>query len=195
MTTATAAKGVTEITSPTLYCPALLVTVAASEVPAHGPAALGWGLVAGLFVGVLPLLFLRAGARRGHWDSHHVTERDRRLIPFLVTMASVAAGIALLVTGSAPRSLVALVVAMLAGLTVMLLVSQLWKISVHAGTTAGGTVVLAAQLGLGGLLAGLLIAAGAGWSRIALRDHYPAQVLAGLGVGAAVAAAVYLPLS
>lgn len=190
----TLAAAVTEVTSPTVYGPALLVAVAACDVPDHGFAALGWGALAGLFVGVLPLAFLKIGARRGHWDTHHVSDRERRVIPFLFTLASVTVGLALLAVGSAPRNLIALIIGMVAGLTVMLAVSQLWKISVHAGTNAGGAVVLAAVFGPAGAGIGVVLAAAAGWSRVALGDHTRTEVITGLVVGAAVAAAVFLPL-
>lgn len=188
------ARAITETTSPTLYCPALLMAIAGYDVPSHGFAALGWGALAALFVGVLPLTFLKHGARRGRWADHHVTDRQLRHIPFLFVIASVAVGIALLIAGSAPRNLIALVAGMLAGLAVMLMINRAWKISVHAGTTAGGAVVLTATFGVIGAGVGALIALAAGWSRIALRDHTTAQVLLGLAVGAATAAAVYLPL-
>lgn len=185
---------ITETTSPTLYCPALLIAVAASDVPRHGVAALGWGALAALFVGVLPLIFLKVGARRGRWSDHHVTDRQQRRLPFLFVIASVAVGITLLLAGSAPRNLVALVAGMLAGLLVMLAINHHWKISVHAGTTAGGAVVLAATFGIIGAVIGIALALAAGWSRVAVRDHTPLQVLVGLAAGAATAAAVFLPL-
>lgn len=188
------AEAVTELTSPTLYCPALLVAVAASDVRDHGFAALGWGALAGLFVGVLPLAFLKIGARRGRWDTHHVSDRERRWVPFLFTITSVAVGLTLLAIGSAPRNLIALISGMFTGLAVMLAVSRTWKISVHTGTNAGGAVVLAAVYGPIGACIGIVLAGAAGWSRVALRDHTRTQVLAGLVVGAAVAAAVFLPL-
>lgn len=188
------ARAVTETTSPTLYCPALLIAVAGSDVQDHGFVALGWGAVAALFVGVLPLAFLKLGARSGRWTDHHVTDREKRLVPFLFVICSVAAGIALLIAGSAPRNLVALVAGMLAGLAMMLIINRFWKISVHAGTTAGGAVVLGATFGAIGAAVGLTIALAAGWSRVALRDHTAAQVLVGLVAGAATASAVFLPL-
>lgn len=188
------ARAVTEATSPTIYCPALLIAVSASAVPAYGTAALAWGALAALFVGILPLLFLKLGARRGRWSDHHVTDRERRRLPFLFVIASVAVGIALLIAGSAPASLIALVAGMLAGVAVMLLINHYWKISVHAGTTAGGAVVLGATFGMIVGILGVVLALAAGWSRVVLRDHTSAQVLMGLIAGAATAAAVFLPL-
>lgn len=188
------ARVVTETTSPTVYCPALLISVAAGDVSQHGVTALGWGAVAALFVGVLPLAFLKLGARLGRWSDHHVTAREQRRLPFLFVIASVAAGISLLIAGGAPRNLVALVAGMLAGLAAMLMINHFWKISVHAGTTAGGAVVLGATFGVIGGVLGVVIALAAGWSRVALRDHITSQVIVGLVTGAATAAAVFLPL-
>ncbi len=185
------ARLVTEITSPTIYGPALLVIVAAADIPQHGSIALLWGAVAGIFTGGLPLLFLRIGARRGRWDSHHVSEREHRQVPFLFAIVSVAVGIGILYTGHAPRDLAALVVAMLAGLAAMLAINQVWKISVHAGAAAGAAVILLYVFGIVGAVIGAAVAIAAAWSRLAVRAHSAAQVVIGACVGALVAAVVF----
>ncbi|WP_183068392.1 hypothetical protein [Streptomyces sp. gCLA4] len=59
--------------------------------------------------------------------------------------------------------------------------------SVHAGVSAGGVAVLAMTHGPWVLLACPVVAV-VGWSRVVLRDHTLAQVLAGAS-GAVVAAA------
>lgn len=188
-----AAAVLTELTSPTVLAPTLLIAMAVATEVRHHHGALLWGLLAAMFVGAIPLGFLKLGVRRGHWADHHVQHREARLIPLAVAAASVAVGIALLLAGHAPRAITALVIAMLAGLISVLIVSRWWKVSIHSAVAGGTTVILTAVFGIPGLVIGAVIAACAGWSRVASRDHTIAQVLAGIVIGAC-AALLYLPV-
>jgi EamA domain-containing membrane protein RarD len=57
-----AAAVITEVTSPTVLAPALLIVVAIHTQLAQHHGALWWGLLAAGFVGALPLAFLKLGA-------------------------------------------------------------------------------------------------------------------------------------
>lgn len=83
---------------------------------------------------------------------------------------------------------------MIAGLVVSLLLTQLWKISIHAGVAAGTVVVLCLVFGPVGNAAWPLVAA-IGWSRVELEDHTLAQVIGGSVIGAIVAGASFTVLS
>ena len=187
------AKIVTELTSPTLLAPALLIAVAVKTQLNEHHQALLWGLLAAVFVGVIPLAFLKLGVRRGRWDDHHVRERTSRAAPLVFAGCSVAVGIALLYVGHAPHAITALVVAMLVGLISVLAISQWWKVSIHSAVAGGTAIILAAVFDVPGIVIGVFIALAAGWSRLVLRDHTVAQVIVGLVVGGA-AALLYLPL-
>ncbi len=101
-------------------------------------------------------------------------------------LGSVLVGVALMLVFNAPRELLALMGAMVAGLIVTLAVTLVWKISVHAAV-AGGTVVILALV-FGPVLNVLWLATAAvAWSRVELRDHTRAQAVAGMICGAAVA--------
>lgn len=189
-----AARMLTEVFSPTLYGPALLIALAVHDLGTHGPSVFAWAAVAALFVGAIPIVFLRLGVRRGRWDDHHVTQRRDRAQPFLVAAASATTGSGCLLLGGAPRDIAACVVAMLAGVVTMLVINHWVKISVHTGTCAGALVVLASTFGISGAAVGALILVGAGWSRVATGDHTRLQVAAGGLIGLLVAATVYLPL-
>lgn len=185
------ARLVTETTSPTLYAPALLLAVAAAAAADSGPSALAWGAVAAVFVGVIPLLVLSVGARRGHWTDKHVPERAQRYVPLALATVSVAIGLAVMAIGNAPRVLQALVLAMLAGIAAVLLVSRCWKISIHVSVAAGAAVVLGIDFGPAGWLVGLVLLAAASCARTALHAHTIAQVLAAIPLGAGAAALVF----
>lgn len=183
------ARLITELLAPANLVFALLVLVAWHSATST-PARLAWGLGAAVFAGALPLAYLLHGARQGRWQDHHVGEREKRPAAILVILGSVLTGTALMLATGAPRELVALLVAMIAGLLVTLAVTLVWKISVHAAVAAGTVVILALVFG-SALNALWALAALVCWSRVALRDHTLAQVLGGTVAGATVAFAVF----
>lgn len=183
------AKVITDCLAPANLVIVLLVLVAWHSA-ASTAARLAWGLSAALFAGGIPLAYLLWGARQGRWQDHHVGQRQMRPRVIVVILGSVLAGTALMVATGAPRELLALLAAMVAGLLVTLSVTVFWKISVHAAVAAGTVVILALVFGP---VLNVLWAAAAlvSWSRIALRDHTLAQVLAGSLSGASVACGVF----
>jgi membrane-associated phospholipid phosphatase len=83
--------------------------------------------------------------------------------------------------------MVALVGAMLVGLLTSVLVTLGWKISIHTAVVAGAVAVLVVAFGPLLLVLAPLVGL-IGWARSELGDHSPAQVVAGAGLGALVAA-------
>ena len=156
-------------------------------------AGVGWGLLGALFSAVLPILFIKYGMKKGRWADRHVGVRQHRLVVMTFIIASVGAGIALLIGLSAPRSVTALIVAMLVTLAGLMAITVKWKISVHSAVSSGAVAMLALAYGPW-MLAGYVLVALVGWSRIALRDHTPAQVVAGAALGAAIASATFAAL-
>ncbi|WP_405450376.1 hypothetical protein [Streptomyces erythrochromogenes] len=153
-------------------------------------AGVGWGLLGCLFAAGIPLAFITYGIRRGRWADRHVGPRPQRILVMSFAGTSVAAGTLLLWALGAPRTMIALIAAMLVTLAALLAVTPAWKISVHAGVSAGSVAMLAMTYGAWMLLACPVVAL-VGWSRVELRDHTPAQVLAGAALGGAVAAATF----
>ncbi|MFI6005142.1 hypothetical protein ACIA98_32835 [Streptomyces sp. NPDC051366] len=153
-------------------------------------AGIGWGLLGCLFAAVIPLAFIKYGIRRGRWADRHVGQRRQRIIVMTFIIGSVATGIALLWAFGAPRTMIALIAAMLVTLAALLAVTPAWKISVHAAVSSGSVAMLAMTYGPWALLAYPLVAV-VGWSRVELKDHTLAQVLAGAAVGGAVAASTF----
>jgi membrane-associated phospholipid phosphatase len=156
-------------------------------------AGVGWGLLGALFSAVLPILFIKYGMKKGRWADRHVGVRQHRLVVMTFIIASVGAGIALLIGLSAPRSVTALIVAMLVTLAGLMAITVKWKISVHSAVSSGAVAMLALAYGPW-MLAGYVLVALVGWSRIALRDHTPAQVVAGAALGAAIASVTFAAL-
>jgi membrane-associated phospholipid phosphatase len=82
---------------------------------------------------------------------------------------------------------------MLVTVSALAAVTTEWKISIHCAVASGAVAILALTYGPP-MLAGYALVALTGWSRIALRQHTSAQVLAGTARGALAAALTYLAL-
>jgi membrane-associated phospholipid phosphatase len=94
----------------------------------------------------------------------------------------------------APRLLTGYLTFMLASVAVLALVTVVWKISIHCAVASGSVTVLALLFGPL-VFFGYALVAVLGWSRVALKDHTVAQVVAGSVLGAAAAAAAYAALA
>jgi membrane-associated phospholipid phosphatase len=186
------ARLLTEVLAPPPLCAVLLIAVAAKTAPTP-LAALRWGLLAALFTSAFPFLTILRGVRRQRLSDHHVGAREQRPALLLLFVAIVLVGTILLAFLGAPRPVVALVGAMALGLVVSFGITLVWKVSVHAATAAGAAVVLLLVFGPA-VWPAVLIPPLVAWSRVEVRDHTPAQVIVGMGVGALVAAVGFLLL-
>ncbi|MFK0294277.1 phosphatase PAP2 family protein [Streptomyces sp. NPDC090442] len=172
----------------------VLVSLGVGLAQENRATGLLWALEAILFSAAIPVAYIKFGMRKGMWADRHVGQRKRRLLLIPVIMASVATGIAIMIWREAPSAMVALVVAMLATLAALLPITAFWKISVHTSVAAGSLAMLAVTYGSLVWLAIPLVAV-IGWSRVSLRDHTPAQTVAGAVAGAVVAGLVFTAVS
>jgi membrane-associated phospholipid phosphatase len=172
----------------------IIATTLAVGWHADGARGLAWGAVAAFFAGVLPTVFISRGVRRGDWDDRYVGAKRPRLIVLAFILASVAVGVALLAGLGAPGELTGYFACMLGSVALLAAITTVWKISIHCAVAAGSVTVLALLFGPALLPAYLLVALTA-WSRVVLKDHTTAQVIAGsvLGVVAAVVTYALIP--
>jgi membrane-associated phospholipid phosphatase len=168
----------------------IIVTTLAVGWHADGAAGLGWGVVAALFAGVIPMMFISRGVRRGQWADRYVGAKRPRLIVLGFIIASVGAGLVLLAALGAPGELSGYIGCMLASVAVLAAITTLWKISIHCAVASGSVTILALLFGPWVAPAYLLVALTA-WSRVVVKDHTAAQVIAGSVLGAAAALATY----
>jgi len=168
----------------------IIATTLAVGWHADATAGLAWGAVAAFFAGVLPTVFINRGVRRGRWDDRYVGAKRPRLIVLGFILASVAAGLGLLAGFGAPRELTGYFAFMLGSVAVLAAITTVWKISIHCAVAAGSVTILALLYGPWLVPASLLVAL-TGWSRVVLKDHTAAQVIAGSLLGAAAAAVTF----
>lgn len=154
------------------------------------PGTAGYGALAALFVCVLPLVLLLVLVRLGKVTDHHVSDRRQRAPVLLMALGSILAGLLVLDAAGAPQSVVVMVLAVVAGVVVLAGVSPFWKISGHAAAISSSAVIGVLMLGAAWLPLLLLIPA-VGWSRVVLRAHSPAQVVAGSLFGGVVMAGIW----
>jgi membrane-associated phospholipid phosphatase len=172
----------------------IIATTLAIGWHAGGAAGLAWGAVAALFAGVIPMMFISRGVRRGRWDDRYVGAKRPRLIVLSFILASVTAGLILLVGFGAPGELSGYIGCMLGSVALLAAITTVWKISIHCAVAAGSVTILALLFGPWVTPAYLLVALTA-WSRVVVKDHSAAQVIAGslLGVAAAVVTYALIP--
>ena len=172
----------------------IIATTLAVGWHADGGRGLAWGAVAALFAGVVPMAFINRGIRHGRWDDRNVGAKGPRLVVLGFIIASVAVGLALLVGLGAPTELSGYFACLLGSVAVLAAITTVWKISIHCAVASGSVTILVLLFGPWLVPAYLLVAL-TGWSRVVVKDHSAAQVVAGslLGLVAAVATYAIIP--
>ena len=182
------ARWLTEVFQPPVVV--TLQLLVSPVIEARFPGTIGYGALAALFVCVLPLFVLLGLVRLGKVADYHVSDRKQRAPVLLMALGSVVAGLMVLQAVGAPRSVMVMVLAIVAGIIVLAAVSPFWKISGHAAAVSSAAVIFVLMLGPAWLPLLLLIPA-VGWSRVVLRAHTRAQVVAGSLFGGLVMAGLW----
>ena len=183
-----AAAWVTEVFQPPVVVSIQLLISPLAE-PGF-PGTIGYGALAAMVVCVLPLIVLLVLVRLGKVTDHHVSDRKQRAPVLLMALACIAVGLLVRAAAGAPQSVVAMVLAVVGGVAVLAAVSPFWKMSGHAAAVSCAAVV--SVLMLGAAWAPLLVLVPAVcWSRVVLRAHTVAQVVAGALFGGVVMAGIW----
>jgi hypothetical protein len=188
------ARAITEVFAPAVWAAAMPLIIALHVTAPSWAAGVGWGLLAVLFCSAVPYGIIYLGVRRGKLTDHHIGVREQRRMPLVYGLLSVLVGIAALIVLGAPRQLIAMVVVMFVVLLVTTAINEIWKLSAHAAVSAGSASVLVVVFGPA-LVISFLVVALVGWSRVQLRDHTAAQVMAGAVSGALIAAPTFVLLA
>ena len=182
----------TEIFAPWVWVLGLPLAIAWQATHHKIGATLLWGLIVGITGSVIPMIVIVRGAKQGTYDSHHITNREGRLVPFIVCLASVAGGFLALVLTNAPHQMLALSISMFATLVGALIITFgfNWKISIHAAVSSGAAIMLTLDYGPWLWLTWLAVAC-VNWSRVELKDHTTGQVTAGTALGVILGGLTY----
>ncbi len=141
------------------------------------------------FTVLIPLLGIYLYRKINGWSLRHLGHKEKRIVPYVMTIAAYAACLLLMYRFRIPRYLSGILVASIMALVICAIVNIRWKISAHmtaVGELVGGLVALSflffynpvKWLCLFLLLAGML-----GTARMILRQHTLSEVLTGFMVG------------
>jgi membrane-associated phospholipid phosphatase len=176
------ARVFSNIVSPPVMFAILGLAVALVQLPFW--PALAWAAVYGFFVSLAPILLIIYLLRTGRIGDLHMTLPRERRLPYLAGIICAFFVLALLYLFNGPGLMRCLVILNVINLIVLGLVNLYWLISIHT-TAVMGTVVL------GGLIFGVKVALILSpliilvcWARYYLKRHTPAQLAAGLALGA-----------
>ncbi|MER5743031.1 hypothetical protein ABT097_07105 [Streptomyces sp. NPDC002225] len=148
-----------------------------------------WGFLGALCAGLVPAGYIEWERGRGTWGDRHVVDRTKRAPIFFVILGSIGTGSVVMVLGHAPTGILLAMLALWAMTVVLLAVNTVWKISVDAAVASAVVALLAAVHSPWWLL-GYTMTVAVCWSRVALRYHTVAQVIAGASLGATTATAL-----
>ena len=143
------------------------------------------------FLTLGPMVYILIGVRKGWLSDVDVSRRIERPGPFLFGITSVALGFVFLRYVNAPKNLETLLLITTISGVIMLIVTLWWKISIHASSMAGVATMLTALYGAIMLPTFLLLIL-VSWSRVVLRRHTTAQVIAGSLLSIALSASILL---
>jgi membrane-associated phospholipid phosphatase len=180
---------VTEVLSPPLVGAAAL-GVFTFVVTTSLEQFLMWWLVAVGASCAAPLAFILWGVRKGRFTDHHVTQREQRTIPYLVGLSTASAALAVMVLKNAPKEILAITIAALAGGLILLILTKFTKPSMHVATVTSSAVLLVIHFGP--ITWPLLILVPiVGWGRMKLKAHTLYHVALGAATGAVVSAVLF----
>lgn len=171
------ARYVSNVCSPFVVSLPLVFLIALYHAPMQGQAIF-YAFVTLFFLSVGPLLYIIVGVRRGKFTDIDVSVRSQRLWPFVFGLASATVGLLILTLTRGPQNLETLLLITILSGIIMTIITLWWKISLHASSLAGAATILTAFYGTIMLPTFLLVIA-VSWSRVVLRRHTVAQVIAG----------------
>jgi len=146
-------------------------------------------IVVYFFTVLLPITLIHLYRRSKGWTLIELGQRERRLIPYLISIVSYLACYYLLETAHAPHFMGAIVATSLLIQVVCALVNTQWKVSTHTaaiGGMEGALVAMSFIFVFSALLwfCVLLIVGGlVGSARMLLRQHSLSQVVGGFLIG------------
>jgi hypothetical protein len=179
------ARLVSDVFSPPVVWGVIAFPVAARAAESFDQA-LKWAVIYALLVCVMPAVYIGVMVWRGHITDIHIRVRRQRIVPFVVSLLGTGTALLVLQTMGAPALLPLFTLFSLLQILVMLAITSVWQISMHAMSIAGAVVTAGALYGiLPALLLSPLIPL-VGVARVRLQRHTVWQVLAGATLGGAL---------
>jgi len=183
------AKLTSNILNPFLISFVVVVLLAVESTDSAGEA-LKWSAIS-LVLSVLPIFAVVISmVRQKKLDGIFINPRQQRHVVYILASVLGVIGCGVLWYCGAPKLLAVAFIAGLAAIVVFMAINCFWKISLHTAFMSGSvTIITMLYGGLGALTILLLLPVI--WARIRLKQHSPAQVVAGALLSAAIVLAVF----
>jgi membrane-associated phospholipid phosphatase len=150
-----------------------------------------WWIITVLGITIAPYVFVLRGVSSGKYSDHNVSDRKQRLVPLSFGLGCIAITFAILILIHASIILIATITSAIVVLVITIVITQKWKISLHAAGITGAVTTIIFVFGPIYLFLTILIAV-VGWARWKVRAHTPLQIIAGLTLSAIVTIATWL---
>lgn len=177
-------RGLASLISLVMSPPIMIITsMAVRAGTVEGVRLWLWVVVYAIVGAFVPLTYLYRQVRREFVSDFDLRVRTERVKPQLVTAASLCIAWGILFLGRAPGQMINLAATLFLLSVAILSITLQWKISMHCAATGAAGMVLGIVTGAyWPLVLGVVVV---GWSRLRLRRHTPAQIIAGslLGIG------------
>jgi membrane-associated phospholipid phosphatase len=182
------ARHVSNILAPATISVPMIALVAFYKASSFA-SALTYAAITLFFLSIGPFAYILIGVRLGKLSDVDVSKRTERVGPFIFGLLSVCLGWFVLVLLHGPAPLIStIIVTALSGL-VMMVITLWWKISLHAGSLGAAATILTMLYGTAMLPTFALLVL-VSWSRVVLRRHTVAQVVAGSLLSIVLAASI-----
>jgi len=152
--------------------------------------AVSWAFICLLFGTAIPFLYIALLYRRKEIDDMHIPEKEDRMKPLLVSVASYAVCFAILYIFNGPLFLKSLLAVSLASAVIFTIITYFWKISLHAGWVTFVVITFNVLFGRWMLIMIPLIPV-IGWARVRIKKHTVSQVIFGAGVSTITSFLIY----
>ncbi|MBE0688950.1 MAG: hypothetical protein IH587_02365 [Anaerolineae bacterium] len=150
-----------------------------------------WASIYSFFVCIAPVLFIAYMVKRGRITDIHVRVRRQRILPFIVSIVCSSMAVVLLLIVHAPPLVPMFALFTLLQIAIMLIITTVWQISMHAMGITSAVMAIGALFGLSFALLFMPLIVVVGAARIKLRRHTLAQVVAGALVGGSMTALLF----
>lgn len=144
-----------------------------------------WAVIFGFWVSLMPILFVVYRLQTGKISDLHMNTTQERRLPYLVSVFGTLAALTIVILFDGPDLLLCLSVFSAIELSILGLINDFWKISIHTASISATAVIVSLVYGLGFGLLLLPLVLLVTWLRLYLRRHTITQVGAGLALGIA----------
>lgn len=145
--------------------------------------ALTWAAIYGIFVALLPILFVLYLLNTGRVAELHMSDTGERHLPYFVAVASSIVFLVIANLADGPELLRCLGIFNVIALTALAAVNTRWLISFHATAVAAAFTIIGLVFGWQASLLVLPLVVLVVAVRLYLKRHTVAQVIAGLALG------------